>query len=286
MIELLKGKSVSDKIKENIIEMLSGGTIVPRLAVVRVGEKPEDIAYEKSATKKLTGMGIEVISCALPSDISPEKFKSEFSSINGDADIDGILIMRPLPGHLKEAEQWMVNTIDPEKDVDGVSPVNLAEIMRGDTSAFAPCTAQAVTEILKGHGISLQGKNITIIGRSMVVGKPLAMLLLTENATVTICHTKTENLSKMCRTADIIVAATGHGKLVGSDFVREGQILADVGIDVDSEGNLIGDIDLAEIEAEGISVMATPVPGGVGTVTTAVLAEHICRAKIRKNRQF
>ncbi len=282
MMELFKGKPVSDMIKESVMAYVDpdAGT-VPRLAIVRVGENPEDMAYERSATKKLSGMGIDVVSCAFPGNITPEDFRAEFKRINEDKDVDGILVMRPLPKYLKEAEEWLILNIDPSKDVDGISPVNLAGIMRGASEAYAPCTAQAVVEILKAHGVSLQGKNVTVVGRSMVVGKPLSMLLLKENATVTICHTKTADLPKMCREADIVVAAAGCAGLIKTGHVRDGQILVDVGTNVDEDGNLVGDIELKAVEEAGIDVKATPVPGGVGVVTTAVLAGHVCLAKKR-----
>lgn len=283
MMELLKGKPVSDRIKEKIMKTIDPERgIIPKLVILRVGDNPEDMAYERSATKKLTGMGIEVVSSAFPSEITPEDFMTGFNDINNDCTVDGILVMRPLPKHLKEAEQWMILNIDPKKDVDCIGPVGLAGVMCGDPAAFAPCTAQAVVEIIKGHGIDLTGAKVTVIGRSMVVGKPLVMLLLKENATVTVCHTKTKDLAAMCRTSDIVVSAAGHAGLVTADYVRDGQVLVDVGTNVDAEGNLTGDIDLGGIEAMGIDVKATPVPGGVGVVTTAVLAAHVCEAKFRK----
>lgn len=268
MIERLTGKPVSDAIKETI-------SSDARLAIIRIGEKPEDMSYERSAAKKLTGMGLRVTSHAFPENISVEDFKTEFEKINDDPDVSGILIMRPMPKSLWEAEKWVETAIDPKKDVDGISPENLAGVMRGEASAFAPCTAQAVIEILKGHGIDLAGKDVTIVGRSMVVGKPLAMLMLKENATVTVCHTKTKDLAEKCRRADIVVVAAGHAKLIGADCVRDGQIIVDVGTNVDETGKLCGDFDLAAAEAAGLEIKATPVPGGVGAVTTAVLAKHV-----------
>lgn len=274
MIELLKGKLVSDTIKEEIESKKSNA----HLAIVRVGENPADLSYERSATKKLTGMGLTVSSHAFDEKISVDDFKAEFSKINDDASINGILVMRPLPKALKEAEEWMELTINPKKDVDCISPINVAGVMRGDTKAFAPCTAQSVIEILKGYGVDLKGKDVTIIGRSIVVGKPLAMLLLKENATVTICHTKTADLAEKCKRADILVVAAGHAKLIGVDSVRDGQIVIDVGTNVDADGNLCGDFDLASADEAGINIKATPVPGGVGVVTTAVLAKHVAQA--------
>lgn len=282
-MELLKGRPVSDAIREQVMKMTGPENgAAPKLVILRVGENPGDMAYERSAAKKLTGMGIEVVSCAFPTEITTQEFLTGFNDINNDSTVNGILVMRPLPKHLKEAEQIMTQTIDPKKDVDCISPVNLAGIMSGGSEAFAPCTAQAVIEIIKGHGIDLKGKNVTVIGRSMVVGKPLVMLLLRENATVTVCHTKTGDIPAMCRMADIVIAAAGHAGLVTADCVRDGQVLVDVGTNVDAEGNLTGDIDLGSIEAKGTDVKATPVPGGVGVVTTAVLAAHVCESKFRK----
>lgn len=282
-MELLKGKTVSDNIKASVEEKIASlNGDVPVLAIIRVGERPGDISYENSATKKLSGMGIRVISFHLPADIDPDTFKNEFSAVNDDENVDGILIMRPLPKNLKEAEQWMEMNIHPDKDVDCIGPYNLAGIMRSKDEAFAPCTAQSAIEILKGYDIDLKGKNVALIGRSMVIGKPLSMMLLKEDATVTVCHTKTSDVPGICRNADIIISAAGHAGIVGPEYVRQGQVIVDVGTSVDENGRLVGDVDLAAIEAAGITdIKATPVPGGVGVVTTAVLAKHVCLSKIR-----
>ena len=282
-MELLKGKTVSDNIKASVEEKIASlNGAVPVLAIIRVGERPGDISYENSATKKLSGMGIRVISFHLPADIDPDTFKNEFSAVNDDENVDGILIMRPLPKNLKEAEQWMEMNIHPDKDVDCIGPYNLAGIMRSKDEAFAPCTAQSAIEILKGYDIDLKGKNVALIGRSMVIGKPLSMMLLKEDATVTVCHTKTADVPGICRNADIIISAAGHAGIVGPEYVRQGQVIIDVGTSVDENGRLVGDVDLAAIEAAGITdIKATPVPGGVGVVTTAVLAKHVCLSKIR-----
>ena len=282
-MELLKGKTVSDNIKASVEEKIASlNGDVPVLAIIRVGERPGDISYENSATKKLGEMGIRVISFHLPADIDPDTFKNEFSAVNDDENVDGILIMRPLPKNLKEAEQWMEMNIHPDKDVDCIGPYNLAGIMRSKDEAFAPCTAQSAIEILKGYDIDLKGKNVALIGRSMVIGKPLSMMLLKEDATVTVCHTKTADVPGICRNADIIISAAGHAGIVGPEYVRKGQVIVDVGTSVDENGRLVGDVDLAAIEAAGITdIKATPVPGGVGVVTTAVLAKHVCLSKIR-----
>ena len=282
-MELLKGKTVSDNIKASVEEKIASlNGDVPVLAIIRVGERPGDISYENSATKKLSGMGIKVVSVHLPADIDQDIFKKEFSAVNDDEKIDGILIMRPLPKRLKEAEQWLEMNIHPDKDVDCIGPHNLAGLMRSREEAFAPCTAQAAVEILEGYDIELKGKNVALIGRSMVIGKPLSMMLLKEDATVTVCHTKTADVPGICRRADIIISAAGHAGIVGPEYVRQGQIIIDVGTSVDENGKLVGDVDLAAIEAAGITdIKATPVPGGVGVVTTAVLAKHVCLSKIR-----
>ena len=282
-MELLRGKTVSDNIKASVEEKIASlNGDVPVLAIIRVGERPGDISYENSATKKLSGMGIKVVSVHLPADIDQDIFKKEFSAVNDDEKIDGILIMRPLPKRLKEAEHWMEMNIHPDKDIDCIGPHNLAGIMRSKDEAFAPCTAQSAIEILKGYDIDLKGKNVALIGRSMVIGKPLSMMLLKEDATVTVCHTKTADVPGICRSADIIISAAGHAGIVGPEYVRQGQVIIDVGTSVDENGKLVGDVDLAAIEAAGITdIKATPVPGGVGVVTTAVLAKHVCLSKIR-----
>ena len=271
----LKGAEVSAKIKEQVQEMLAGlNGFVPKLAIVRVGEKPDDMSYERGAMKKMEAFGLRVQSYAFPEDISDGDFKEAFSRINGDPDVTGILLLRPLPKHIceKEIEQM----IDPAKDLDGISPANIAKVFAGDDTGFAPCTAEAVVEVLKANGIPILGKRVTIVGRSMVVGRPLSMLMVKENATVTICHTKTADLQGTCRNAEILVAAAGKAKMLDKEFVGKDAIVIDVGINVDENGKLCGDVDYDSIQE--CAAMATPVPGGVGAVTTAVLAKHLVMA--------
>ena len=272
-MEYLKGKPVADKLKEEIIEALKGRDRMPRLAIVRAGESADDVYYENSATKRLESMGLRVSSNVFSEETVEEDFKNEFIKINEDPDIDGILVLRPFPKQLKAAEKWIETAIDPEKDVDCISPVNIAGVMTGDDKAFAPCTAQAVMEICKFYGVDLCGKRVTIIGRSMVVGKPLAMLMMKANATVTVCHTKTVDLAGAAKNADIVVAAAGRKGLVNKDFLSEGQLVIDVGTNVDADGKLYGDCDYQG--ADDMNIKATPVPGGVGSVTTTVLAKHL-----------
>ena len=273
----MKGAAVSAKLKEQVEKGLETLTWVPKLTIIRVGENPDDISYEKGATKKLTSFGLEVESKVFPGDISDEAFKREFAAINADASVDGILMLRPLPKQINE--QDIEKMIDPAKDLDGISPVNIAKVFSGDTSGFAPCTAEAVVCMLKMNDIALSGKRVAVVGRSMVVGRPLSMLLLHENATVTICHSRSENLPAICREADILVVAAGKAGMVGAESVRAGQIVLDVGIHVGADGNLCGDTRFAEVEP--IVEAITPVPGGVGAVTTAILASHVIEAARR-----
>lgn len=275
----LKGAAVSAKIKEQVETLLTdlkGKT--PKLAIVRVGERPDDLSYERGALKKMDSFGLMGESFAFPQDITDEAFKEEFAKINENPDIDGILLLRPLPKQIKEKD--IEHMIDPGKDLDGISPENIARVFAGEDTGFAPCTAEAVVEVLKANDISLTGKRVAIVGRSMVVGRPLSMLMLKENATVTICHTRTEDLKETCKNAQILVAAAGRARMVDASFVGTDAIVVDVGINVDKDGNLCGDVDFDSLE--GTASMATPVPGGVGAVTTAVLARHLVLAALKK----
>lgn len=273
MLEL-RGKKVSDGIKEYVSKELETLSFVPKLAIVRVGENPDDMSYERSATKKLKSFGLDVASYVFPQDISDEAFKKAFKDINEDDEVTGILLLRPLPHTINEKN--IENMIDPKKDLDGISPINIAKVFARDTTGFSPCTAEAVIEVLKAYDIELTGKRVTVVGRSMVVGKPVSMLLLKENATVTMTHTRTVDLKKTCSDAEIVVAAAGRAKMLNSDYCGQDAVMIDVGINVDENGKLCGDVDYATLD--GKASAATPVPGGVGTVTTAVLAKHLIQA--------
>ncbi len=277
---ILKGAEVSAKIKEEVQGLLGrlNGQI-PRLAIVRVGEKPDDLSYERGAMKKLASFGLEAQSYAFPEDISNEQFQEEFKKINENPDVTGILLLRPLPKQICQAD--IENMMDPKKDLDGISPINIAKIFAGDASGFAPCTAEAVVEMLKANHIEIAGKRAVIVGRSMVVGKPLAMLLMKENATVTVCHTRTIDLSGTCQSGEILIAAAGKAKMINGDYVRQEAVVIDVGINVDEDGKLCGDVDFQSIQEK--ASMTTPVPGGVGTVTTAVLARHLVLAALEQH---
>lgn len=273
MLEL-RGKKVSDGIKEYVSKELETLSFVPKLAIVRVGENPDDMSYERGATKKLKSFGLDVASYVFPQDISDEDFKKAFKDINEDDEVTGILLLRPLPRTINEKD--IENMIDPKRDLDGISPINIAKVFAGDTTGFSPCTAEAVIEVLKAYDIELTGKRVTVVGRSMVVGKPVSMLLLKENATVTMTHTRTVDLKKTCSDAEIVIAAAGRAKMLNSDYCGQDAVMIDVGINVDENGKLCGDVDYSTLD--GKASAATPVPGGVGTITTAVLAKHLIQA--------
>lgn len=277
-MEVLKGAAVTAAIKEQVQGMMEGlEGQPPKLAIVRVGERPDDLSYERGAMKRMEAFGLRAQSYAFPEEINGEDFKEAFAAINRDPDVTGILLLKPLPPQIPERE--IEAMIDPAKDLDGISPVNMAKVFAGEADGFAPCTAEAVVEVLKAYGIPISGKRAVIVGRSLVVGRPLAMLLLKENATVTVCHTRTKNLEEECRRAEILVAAAGQAKMLGASHVGEQAVVIDVGINVDEDGKLCGDVDFASID--GRAAMATPVPGGVGAVTTAVLAKHLAQAAKR-----
>ncbi len=274
-METLKGLPVANAINERITDAMKSWTgRVPHLAIIRVGERPDDMSYERGATKKMEKVGFDCTSYTFPADIDNDTFQKEFDKINEDDNIDGILLLRPLPKHLDE--QAVVNRINPNKDLDGISPVNMAKVYAGDETGFAPCTAEAVIEMLDYAGVDLKGKRVAVVGRSLVIGKPVAMLLMKKNATITVCHTKTIDMPGTCKNAEVIVAAAGVAKMIDSSYVADGAVVIDVGINVDEEGNLCGDVNFDDIS--GVASVATPVPGGVGSVTTSVLAKHLLAA--------
>ena len=277
MSTLMKGAEVSAGMKEALLAEhaeLKGRGVEPRLAIVRVGARGDDLAYERGALKRFEGLGIAAGVVELPEDISQADFDREFARVNDDPNVHGILLFRPLPKHL--SDEGARRSIDPRKDVDGMSPISAAKIFAGEEDGFAPCTPGAVMEMLAHYGVEMKGKNVTIVGRSMVVGRPLAMLMLAAHATVTICHTRTVNMPEVCRRADVLVAAAGKAGMIGADCVTERSVVADVGINVGPDGKLCGDVDFAAVEP--VVSMISPVPGGVGAVTTSVLAKNVLRA--------
>ncbi|MBQ8488337.1 MAG: bifunctional 5,10-methylene-tetrahydrofolate dehydrogenase/5,10-methylene-tetrahydrofolate cyclohydrolase [Pseudobutyrivibrio sp.] len=283
MAKLLKGKDVVEnlngKLSEKVNELKTKG-INPTLAILRVGEKADDLSYERGAIKRCQLIGVDVKVVALPIDVTEEEFFDTLDKLNNDITIHGILMFRPLPKHIDEAKAR--NMLSPAKDVDGSTDLSLAGVFTNTNLGFSPCTAEAAMEILKYYNIPLSGKKVAVIGRSLVIGRPIAMLLMHENATVTICHTKTVDVPGITKNADIVVVASGQMESVGADYLREGQTVIDVGISWNSEKNkLCGDVKFEE--AEGIVDAITPVPGGVGGVTTSILVKHVIEAAIRQN---
>lgn len=251
------------------VERLSEKSVVPKLLVVRVGAREDDLSYEKGIYKRFEGVGAKVETIELPLNVTQEELERVIVSLNEDKSVNGVLLFRPLPKTLDEIR--IKSLLAEEKDVDCLTSANDAHLFAGEKKGYPPCTPQAVMEILEYYGIDLTGKKVTVVGRSMVVGKPVAMLLLSKNATVTICHTKTKNLQEECRNADIIVACAGVPKMITSEYVHEGQVVIDVGIHM-VDDKLCGDVDYDKVSE--IVDAITPVPGGVGSVTTTVLLKH------------
>lgn len=278
MANLLKGKDVATHINEQSIkdvELLKSKNIISTLAILRVGDKPSDISYEKNAIKKANEIGIETKSIVLDDNVSYDEFYSTLDSLNNDKLIHGILMLRPLPDYLDNEKARL--SIKAEKDVDGCSDASLAGVFTKSNIGFAPCTAQAAIEILDYYSIDVTGKNIVVIGRSLVVGKPLAVMLTNRNATVTICHTKTKDLQSISKKADIVIAAMGKAEILDASYFSKDQIVIDVGINYSQEKQkLCGDVLFDEVEQIVDSI--TPVPGGVGSVTTSVLLNHVVKA--------
>lgn len=281
MARQLLGKEVTavlnEKIKKNAEELKKNG-ILPKLAFVRVGERPDDLSYERGAAKRCETLGVSYEKYVLDADCTQEELLNVMEDLNQDETVHGILMFRPLPGHLEEEE--IVAAMDPAKDVDGITSGSMAGVFMGTEQGFAPCTAQACMEILDHYDIDCTGKKAVVIGRSLVVGKPAAMMLLQKNATVTICHTRTENMPEVVKEADIVVVAAGKPGIIDGSYFSEGQIILDVGIHVNEEGKLCGDV-LYEV-AEPVVDSITPVPGGVGSVTTSVLVGHVVEAAMRR----
>ena len=265
-------RAIMDKTAGEITRLAQAG-IMPKLAVFRVGSREDDIAYERSIIKRFSAAGAAVEVTALSEDATQEELEAVVRRAADDESVHGILVFSPLPKKFNAGRIRML--IPAEKDVDGMTDASLAGVFRGDKNAFAPCTAQAVVEILRYYGMeNLAGKRVTVVGRSTVVGKPLAMLLLGMNATVTVCHTKTADTAAECRRADVVIACAGQARMVTDEYMSAEQIIIDVGINADGDG-ICGDVDYAA--AQSIVAAATPVPGGVGAVTTAVLLSHTVR---------
>jgi methylenetetrahydrofolate dehydrogenase (NADP+)/methenyltetrahydrofolate cyclohydrolase len=277
MAELLNGAPVVEALNRSIalkaVE-LAGRGIIPTLAIVRIGERQDDIAYERGAVKRCEKTSVQVRQVLLPADVTQERLIDELQKLNADTMVHGILLFRPLPKGIDD--NAVRNMVAPSKDIDGITDLSLAGVFTGSAIGYPPCTAQACMEILNHYGIDPAVRRTVVIGRSLVVGKPLTMMLIARNATVTVCHTRTMDMPELCRKAEILIASAGRAKVVGKSCLSPNQIVIDVGINVDENGNMCGDVHFQE--AEQIVKAITPVPGGVGTVTTSVLVKHVVEA--------
>ena len=282
MAELLLGLPVAQSINQELlgrVASLKEADIVPKLAIVRVGAREDDLSYERGALKRCEALGIETeILHFEEGDVDTQALISQIKQLNALRDVHGVLMFRPLPAHIDQAA--VCEALDPAKDVDCLTSGSLFGVLAGVSRGFAPCTAEAVLALLDFYGIALDGTDVAVIGRSLVIGKPVAALLCSRNATVTTCHTHTADLAAVCRDCDVIVAAAGHAKTVGLDCARDGQTIIDVGINWDEENQrLVGDVDFDAVEP--VVSKISPVPRGVGSVTTAVLAKHVVEAAER-----
>ena len=286
MAKQLLGKEVNEALVAALqtrTAALKEKGVQPTLGIIRLGENPSDLSYEKGATKRAEEVGVAVKNYILPEDASKEDVLKVIDEVNADATVHGVLMFRPLPKHLKADQDEICNRLAPCKDVDSMTHMSNAGVFEGQDLGYAPCTPAACMEILDHYGIDCKGKNAVVIGRSLVVGKPAAMMLMGKNATVTVCHTKTVDTAAICREADIIISAAGVLGSLTKDFVREGQIVIDVSMNWNPEkitskgkGGMSGDCIFDEVEP--IVGAITPVPGGVGAVTTSVLMKHVVEA--------
>ena len=291
MAKLLLGKEVTAAMNERLqvrVAVLKEKGVTPKLAIVRCGANPSDLSYEKGAESRAALIGVEVEKFLLPEDVTKEALLAQIDAINANDSIHGCLMFRPLPKHLKADQDEICNRLAAEKDVDCMTDLSNAGVFTGKKLGFAPCTPQACMEILDYYGIDCKGKNAVVIGRSLVVGKPAAMMLMAKNATVTVCHTKTVDTAAIAREADILISAAGVLNSLTKDYVRPGQVVIDVSINWDEnkpnakggKGGIAGDAVYDEVEP--IVAAITPVPGGVGSVTTSVLIGHVVEAAERK----
>ena len=283
MAKLLKGAEVVEALGQRMaedVDILKRKGITPTLAILRVGDRPDDISYEKTAVNRCAKTGVGTKSIVLPPDVTQEELAQNITALNDDAGVHGILIFRPMPKRISETAVCAL--IAPEKDVDGVTEASLAGVFTGSGKGFAPCTAQACLEILDHFNIDCKGKRAIVVGRSLVVGKPAAIMLMGRHATVTVCHTRTVDLPEITKKAEILIVASGQMESLTKDYFAPGQIVVDVGISWNQEkGKLCGDVLFDD--AEPIVEAITPVPGGVGTVTTSVLVSHVIKAAIKLN---
>ncbi len=283
MARQLLGKEVTavlnEKIKSRAAALKEKG-VEPTLGIIRVGEREDDLSYERGAVKRCETLGVACKKILLPADVTQEVLMDAVRQVNEDDSIHGVLIFRPLPRHLDE--EAVIRALDPAKDVDGITDGSMVGVFAGREQGFPPCTPQACMEILDHYQIDCTGKKAVVVGRSLVVGKPAAMMLLKKNATVTVCHTRTKDMPSVVKEADIVIVAAGRAGVVDDRYVSPGQIIIDVGINVNDQGKLCGDVAYDKVEP--IVEAITPVPRGVGSVTTSVLVGHVVEAAARKCR--
>lgn len=270
----LKGRSVALNIKDKIrnkIKELDSENKKATLGILRVGKHPSDLSYERSIIKNCEELGIYTKIIEVNKDVSTDSLINSIEGLNNDKSIDGILIFRPLPKHIDE--NIIKNVINPEKDIDCMNPINLEKVFEGDLKGFLPCTPKAAVELLKHYDVELEGKNIVIINRTMVVGKPISMMLLEENSTITICHSKTKDLREFTKKADIVVSALGKAKILDYTYFNPNSVIIDIGVSLDENKKISGDVDYGSVFGKVKAL--TPVPAGVGSVTTSVLLSQL-----------
>lgn len=283
MTRILHSKPVTDAIAadlEHRVERLHILGIDPTLAIVRVGSRPDDLSYERTANRRAKALGLSTCVYEMDEKVSQERLLLRIRRINADSSVHGCLIFRPLPSSMED--KLVCDELAMGKDVDGVSTASLGAVFTDANEGFAPCTAEACVKTLDFYEIPIEGKHVVVVGRSLVVGKPVAMLLLRRNASVTICHSRTDDLAEIMRTADIVICATGRARAYDASYFRPGQTVLDVGINFDAEGNLCGDVDYDSVAP--IVDAITPVPGGLGSVTTSITMEHTVFAAERTIR--
>jgi methylenetetrahydrofolate dehydrogenase (NADP+)/methenyltetrahydrofolate cyclohydrolase len=277
MAELLKGKEVVDALNEKLkaeVQLLKEKGVTPTLGIIRVGDKVEDISYEKGAIKRAETIGVDVKKYLFKENITQEQLLNVIAATNLDLTLHGVILFRPLPKHIDD--NAIRKALLASKDVDGITDQSMAGVYTGTDLGYPPCTPRACMEILEHFKIDITGKKVAIIGRSLVVGRPAAMMTLQKDGTPIICHTKTKDMAAICRDADVLIVAAGKAKAIGPEYLSDKQIVIDVGINMSEEGKLCGDVNFDE--AEKIVKAITPVPGGVGTVTTSLLMMHVIEA--------
>ena len=282
MAELLKGAPVAGAItrrNKEVVEELKSKGINPTLAIIRLGENASDLAYESGALKRAEKTGVQVKQFVFPEDMKEKDLIKEIKKINADDSIHGVLMFRPLPEHIDE--KAVCETLAPEKDMDGITSGSMAGVFMDTELGYPPCTAEAVMELLDYYDVPLKGSKVTVFGRSLVIGKPVAMMLMRRHATITVCHSRTaiDDFRDAGHNADVVVSALGRAKMIGSEVLGSGQTIIDVGINLDENDNICGDVSFDEVEPDAAAI--TPVPGGVGSVTTAVLMKHVIQAASR-----